>query len=414
MIFLTIGGVVQPGNRIPAFRRTLWKTYNVIAVFACLSFCPMEIIPLAFTTNLKRFIKNMNMAMQHVSASIKLFVWLKKRDKLMKIVEALGEKMEKYENYETFRPMEIVTDEMGRKKIIDCVWAVSGFFVGTLALIESFLTLFVNHEKYERYYIKDGFKNITVFEYTQPLPYISVVPWNYKSSHILFACTIIYQWYPLVIFAFIIIGFDSMFTSIANYSSAQLKVLQGAFKTIRPRSLQKLGLRDVPVMHDSPVLAKEMDRQINNCIDHLQTIFWTIEELESIFSILTLIQVLISLIIFCTSLFLVTEVPLASGKFVVELNYMLAITWQIYQYCYFGNKVTLMGHELPFAVYDGDWYSSDKNFKKKMLISMQRMMKPVHFTIGKFTTLTLTTFVSIARGSYSFFTLLKNKDQHDQ
>lgn len=49
------------------------------------------------------------------------------------------------------------------------------------------------------------------------------------------------------------------------------------------------------------------------------------------------------------------------------------------------------------SIYESDWFSADKHFKKDMLFTMLRMEKPVYITIGKFTPLTLNTLVSVRR-----------------
>lgn len=68
-------------------------------------------------------------------------------------------------------------------------------------------------------------------------------------------------------------GFDTLFIAIISYTTAQLSILQGAFKTIRPRCLRRLNMDDKPVLYDPSNLADEMMKELNRCIKHLQTIF---------------------------------------------------------------------------------------------------------------------------------------------
>ncbi|KAK5643621.1 hypothetical protein RI129_007466 [Pyrocoelia pectoralis] len=101
---------------------------------------------------------------------------------------------------------------------------------------------------------------------------------------------------------------------------------------------------------------------------------------------------------------------MTSKAFATELVYLVAIELQIGLYCFFGNKVTIMGEDISLALYEGDWLSANRSFKKSMLITMLRMKKPIYLTMGKFSPLTLSTFVTIGKGSYSFFAVLKNQN----
>lgn len=56
--------------------------------------------------------------------------------------------------------------------------------------------------------------------------------------------------------------------------STHLKILEGAFRTLRPRCLKRLGFHDhLIIIHDPKLLEEEMDREMIYCIKHLQTIY---------------------------------------------------------------------------------------------------------------------------------------------
>lgn len=55
----------------------------------------------------------------------------------------------------------------------------------------------------------------------------------------------------------------------------------------------------------------------------------------------------------------------------------------------------MQAETIPDALFEGDWLSTSMPFKRNMLLTMTRMTRPVHFTVGKFSTLTLSTFVSV-------------------
>nr|XP_022914644.1 odorant receptor 2a-like [Onthophagus taurus] len=151
-----------------------------------------------------------------------------------------------------------------------------------------------------------------------------------------------------------------------------------------------------------------MDKEINKITNHLQVILEISKEIESIYTLVVLCQTIVSLIVLCTCLYMISLVEAFSLESAKELAYMSAVGCQTFLYCYFGNKVRISSEMLPLAIYSMDWLSTTTSFKRTMIINMIRMQKGIYFTIGKFTPLTLSTFVQILRGSYSVFAVLKN------
>nr|QNH68058.1 odorant receptor 34 [Apriona germarii] len=87
---------------------------------------------------------------------------------------------------------------------------------------------------------------------------------------------------------------------------------------------------------------------------------------------------------------------------------MVAMCFQLTLYCWFGNEVTLKAAELPLCIWQSEWIEADNDFKKSMILTMMRAKKPLYLTVGNFAPLTLSTFIVIIKGSYSFFTVIKS------
>lgn len=98
----------------------------------------------------------------------------------------------------------------------------------------------------------------------------------------------------------------------------------------------------------------------------------------------------------------------------MELTYLLAIEMQLILYCYMGNKLThsvsnffkiitqvlykfiYQAEGIRTSLYKSGWVDADLKFKKDILITMMRMQRPIFLTIGKFSPLTLATFVFVS------------------
>lgn len=74
----------------------------------------------------------------------------------------------------------------------------------------------------------------------------------------------------------------------------------------------------------------------------------------------------------------------------------------------------MQGAGIPEAIYESDWFASSERFKKLMLITMQRLHRPIVLTIGKFAPLTLNNFVTVRPTSSLLFSSMdRNKYLHD-
>ncbi|KAL1501294.1 hypothetical protein ABEB36_006641 [Hypothenemus hampei] len=95
------------------------------------------------------------------------------------------------------------------------------------------------------------------------------------------------------------------------------------------------------------------------------------------------------------SLYEAYQAPPLSKQFLAECVYMLAMLFQLYLYCWFGNEVTLKFQELPQYIWENNWIATNTSFKKSMIFTMMRAKTPVYFTAGNFSRLTLATFMSV-------------------
>ncbi|KAK9739614.1 7tm Odorant receptor [Popillia japonica] len=322
----------------------------------------------------------------------------KERREITSIIKTLEIYGERYEPYEQFDVTKIIRKAKTYKDGFTLCFLLLALFTGISSSFSCLISVLrLQISKSEPIPLK--------------LPYYSYMPFDYRSSKPAFIAGILYQFVAVIYYAFIIIGFDTLYTAILGYVSAQLDIIQGAFETIRPRCMVRLGLKlSQDVLKDPPALMDEMHKEMNKVVNHLQVLLNICRRLEEIFTNVILAQVMISLIVFCTCIFLVSNLPMMSFNFAAEMIYMIAIECQLLIYCVFGNKVTVSSSNISSSIYNGDWYSTSTSFKRSMLITMSRMQKPIYFTIGKFTPLTLSTFLTISRASYSFFAVLKNSD----
>ncbi|KAF7286141.1 hypothetical protein GWI33_007390 [Rhynchophorus ferrugineus] len=311
--------------------------------------------------------------------------------------------MQKKETYvddffQSFHPSTI----WKKYKFVGIKYSILFLGLAHATLISSYIPAISAAIKHIKY---NGENSTTILPKT--LPYYSWMPFKYDTGYT-YLLAILYQGGPMFSYAYSVVGMDSLFMNLMNCVTANVHIIQGAFYTIRERCASRLTKNKFHTtkLLESTEMAKEMDTEMEKIIKHLQTMFKCCHELESMYSIVTLCQVTATLFILCTCLYLVSMATPFSKQFFAECVYMAAMFFQLYLYCSFGNEVTLK--EIPFYLWSSSWLATTTSFKKRMIFTMMRAKKPVYFTVGKFTPLTLSTFVSIIKTSYSIFALIKN------
>ena len=78
-----------------------------------------------------------------------------------------------------------------------------------------------------------------------------------------------------------------------------------------------------------------------------------------------------------------------------EIFYLLGNVYQVFLYCYWGNKVTTSSLNVAQASYEVKFVGKDLTFQKGLAMIMLRSQRPVEITMGKFIKLSLSTFVSV-------------------
>ncbi|CAH1977318.1 unnamed protein product [Acanthoscelides obtectus] len=132
------------------------------------------------------------------------------------------------------------------------------------------------------------------------------------------------------------------------------------------------------------------------------------EDIEEIFTNITLLQIILSLASFATNLYTLSMTTPSDADFLGLLVYTLLAIIQLTMICQFGYRITESCFLFQRSLYECDWLSGSKRFKTCILLMMIRLQKPVRFTAGKFFSLTPRTVVSVLRGSYSYAAMYRS------
>nr|CAI5823915.1 unnamed protein product [Callosobruchus analis] len=118
-----------------------------------------------------------------------------------------------------------------------------------------------------------------------------------------------------------------------------------------------------------------------------------------------LLQCITSTFMMASNFFIVSMLSPFDPEFYSLAEYMLAALAQLCMICHFAGIVThtvsikYFKFQTSFynhSLYECNWYSTSKRFKKCILIMMTRMQIPVTMTAGKFFPLSLATIISVS------------------
>ncbi|XP_063363809.1 odorant receptor Or2-like isoform X2 [Cydia amplana] len=108
----------------------------------------------------------------------------------------------------------------------------------------------------------------------------------------------------------------------------------------------------------------------------------------------------------CASAFQLTSATNTTQKLLMA-EYLIFAIAQLFMFCWHSNDVIHKSEAVMIGPYESDWWAANHKQRNNVQI-LQGQMKIVHiYTAGPFTNLTLSTFLAILKGAYSYYTILR-------
>ncbi|CAH1965443.1 unnamed protein product [Acanthoscelides obtectus] len=383
-------------------RRTRFIIWDAILLSLAITFFICEVLMVKhIISELKKLFKHLAMLATHTVGMLKFLLIITHQKELAKIREILQDENLSYD---------CMTDcvdipETARKfsNIISLTTYFLYCMVGTSAHISALrnLNAAVKEDQFGG--------NVTCYDF---LPYLYVIPFKSDTAN---GCknALITMDLGLCIFAGYIASHDSMLYSAIICLRTRLEILTKATRSIRGRTINKLNLpKDFePIRIDKlPEVEEELHTELKRCNGNLELLLSACRCIEEVFSYTILAQTIMSLLVIASCMFAASLMTYTDPELYSLVEYAIAAVFQLLMVCHFGNSITEAGETYRYCLYEIDWYSNSKRFKQCLLIMMYRMDKPLYLTIGKFSPLTLHTFVAVMKGSFSYATVFKTVD----
>ncbi|KAH9639405.1 hypothetical protein HF086_002094 [Spodoptera exigua] len=151
-----------------------------------------------------------------------------------------------------------------------------------------------------------------------------------------------------------------------------------------------------------------LERRFRIVLLHYDEIIRFSGVIQEVFSGAVLYQFLVSGWIICTTAYRTVNIDPMSVEFVSMLMYMCCILTELFIFCFYGNEVTHESEKLIESVYALDWLEIPTEYRRAIIIFMERIKRSINLVAGDLIPLSNSTFVSVLRSSYTFYAFLKN------
>ncbi|XP_013166614.1 PREDICTED: odorant receptor 4-like [Papilio xuthus] len=186
----------------------------------------------------------------------------------------------------------------------------------------------------------------------------------------------------------IMICTDLLFSGMASHIGMLLRLLQ--------RRLETLAI----VCRTDDEYYKEI---LSNIKLHQQLIRYC-NNLEEAFSVVNLINIVLSSINICCVVFVI--VLLEPFMAVSNKLFLGSALIQIGVLCWYADDIYHANAKVASSAYNSFWYKTSPRCRRTLLFLIKRSQKPIAFTAMKFTNISLVTYSAILTRSYSYFALL--------
>ncbi|XP_041982926.1 odorant receptor Or2-like [Aricia agestis] len=156
---------------------------------------------------------------------------------------------------------------------------------------------------------------------------------------------------------------------------------------------------------EAPVTKSRVLMNIRECHRMHNFFIEQYEIFNSLLSPVMFIYVLVcSITICCSVVQLSLEGITFSQKFWV-VEFATALSFQLFLYCWHSNEILYESMYLSQGVFNSNWWRADVQMKKELLLLAGKLSPSFILHAGPFSTFSMSTYIEIMKGSYSFYTL---------
>ncbi|KAK0180361.1 hypothetical protein PV327_006010 [Microctonus hyperodae] len=240
------------------------------------------------------------------------------------------------------------------------------------------------------------------------LPYNTYIPWDY-SQGFMYWLAYSYQMISVILSANVDIGYDTLVPGMIMQICAKLHILKYRLNQLPILSHQNKLTNDYDNDgHKYSVNKLKTERKlVADCVEYHLLIFKLSDVIMTTFSFIIFVQCSISTIVLCVSVYIIANIEVFTSETTGIMLYLCCMLMEVFLLYAAGNEVTIVSESVSDAIYNMDWTDLHKSTIKSLIIMMRRTLRKIVITCGYIVTLSLDSFKSLIRISYSTYNLLQ-------
>ncbi|XP_049288994.1 odorant receptor 63a-like [Anopheles funestus] len=213
-----------------------------------------------------------------------------------------------------------------------------------------------------------------------------------------------------------VVAFDGLYVVMVLYAASLMRLLRDLMHetanpdlthTERAFFQRECILHHIRTMQLSSLFLTFLTRWrsvANRCLCSCRLI----ERINEIFSPVLLVQLFTSTSIICVIAFAASmHADEGDSQTMLMVLYLIAAIYQLFQFCWYGQRLQNESTELPLSVYDVQWELCAERFKSTHHILLLYSQRQIDMRAWSFSAMSLETFSTIIRSAASYFTVLQ-------
>ncbi|EDX02281.1 odorant receptor 7a [Drosophila yakuba] len=174
------------------------------------------------------------------------------------------------------------------------------------------------------------------------------------------------------------------------------------------RRVEKLGRDENGQLEINPDERRQEEHcaELQRCIVDHQTMLQLLDCISPVISRTIFVQFLITAAIMGTTMINIFIFANTNTK-IASIIYLMAVPLQTAPCCYQATSLMLDNEKLALAIFQCQWLGQSARFRKMLLYYLHRAQQPITLTAMKLFPINLATYFSIAKFSFSLYTLIK-------
>ncbi|XP_026329013.1 odorant receptor Or2-like [Hyposmocoma kahamanoa] len=377
MWVMTWMGLILPENIF--FKVAYIFVHELVTFFVISQYMEIYVV----RSDLDQVIENVKVSLLSIIGVIKSNAFLFGQNRWKKVLEYVTE-ADEYERVHKDKIRGEIIDRYTKycRRVTYFFWVL--LFVTFVTVISTPLLTFLSSRNF-----REGFHNGS-----EPFPHIysSWMPFNKNRSPGSWI-TVMWHTFMCAYGCTLMAAYDTSVIVIMSFFGGKLDLLRERAKLMLGSPGN--GISDdeadasMQYLHHDHILLLKQSRLFNSLLSPVMFLYVTLCSLN-----------------LCAVAFQLTSATSSTQKLFLAVYLLFGIA-QLFIYCWQSNDVLVKSEQLMLGPYESEWWAANAKQRKRVLILAGQFRIKHVFTAGPFTSLTLSTFITILKGAYSYYTLLR-------